>query len=106
MEIRNTLHSFCLTAAAVLLACATLATAAPLQPGKAAQSSELRAQAAHFRDLAAQEKLEWQRRSTNSSALGQKYPRPADSSRYRYEYFSLMASQLDARASSAQTLSN
>jgi hypothetical protein len=38
-------------------------------------------------DLEAQaEKAEWQSRSRNSAGMAAKYPRPADSSRFRYEY--------------------
>lgn len=39
------------------------------------------------------EKQEWQRRSQNLVSLAAKYPRPVDSSRYRYEYFQSRADQ-------------
>jgi hypothetical protein len=45
---------------------------------------------------AAGEKAEWERRSQMTAALAQKYPRPADSSRNRYEYFMNEATQFEA----------
>ena len=42
---------------------------------------------------AADEKQEWVRRSQNVTVLAAKYPRPVDSSRYRYEYFTYKAAQ-------------
>lgn len=42
---------------------------------------------------AAEEKAEWDRRSHFTESVEVKYPRPADSSRYRYEYFLSKASE-------------
>jgi hypothetical protein len=39
-----------------------------------------------YLQLAAEEKLEWQRRSQNGMSTAAKYPRPADSARSLYEY--------------------
>ena len=48
----------------------------------------------HFEQQAQSEKLEWERRSQNVTGPAAKYPRPVDSSRNRYEYFSYMAQQM------------
>ena len=53
------------------------------------QRLELQAQA---------EKEEWQRRSQNVSGPAAKYPRPVDSSRNRYEYFSYEAQEMQRQA--------
>jgi len=47
-----------------------------------------RAQQQKFEREAQSEKQEWDRRSQNTSGLAQKYPRPVDSSKNRFEYFS------------------
>jgi hypothetical protein len=44
------------------------------------------------------EKAEWDRRSQITAASYQKYPRPADSSRNRYEYFTYEAQQMSQQA--------
>jgi hypothetical protein len=42
---------------------------------------------------AAEEKKLWEQRNQITTSLYAKYPRPADSSRYRYEYFSAKATE-------------
>ena len=44
------------------------------------------------------EKLEWQRRSQITTSIAAKYPRPVDSARYRYEYFSAQAAEMQKRS--------
>ena len=44
------------------------------------------------------EKAEWDRRSQNTTGISQKYPRPVDSSRNRYEYFTYEAGQMSQQA--------
>jgi len=51
-----------------------------------------------FQRQAAEEKQEWQRRSQNVTVVAAKYPRPVDSSRYRYEYFTAKASEAGSMA--------
>lgn len=51
-----------------------------------------------YEQKAAEEKQEWQRRSQVNAALYQKYPRPEDSSKNRYEYFAYEAQQMNAQA--------
>jgi len=51
---------------------------------------------------AAEEKQEWVRRSQNIVSVAAKYPRPVDSARYLYEYYSSKANeagQLEAKYS-------
>ena len=40
------------------------------------------------------ERREWERRSQSTAALDQKYPRPVDAARNRYEYFMTMAAEM------------
>ena len=40
---------------------------------------------------AEEERQEWVRRSANTTSLSQKYPRPADSAKYLYEYYTMQA---------------
>jgi len=42
---------------------------------------------------AAEEKQEWIRRSQNAVSIAAKYPRPADSARYLYEYYTTRAAE-------------
>jgi len=51
------------------------------------------------------EKLEWERRSQNVTSLAAKYPRPVDSSKNRYEYFTYMAGQMSQQAAHYESLS-
>jgi len=58
-----------------------------------------RAQQQNF-DLKAQSEMrEWERRSQNTTGLAQKYPRPVDSSRNRFEYFRYEAEEMSRQAS-------
>ena len=57
-----------------------------------------------FEEKAQAEKLEWERRSQITAASYQKYPRPADSSRDRYEYFTSQAHQLSDQAAHFDSL--
>ena len=50
------------------------------------------------------EKVEWDRRSQITAATYQKYPRPADSSRNRYEYFAYEAQQMSQQAAHFESL--
>jgi hypothetical protein len=50
------------------------------------------------------EKQEWERRSQNTTGISQKYPRPVDSSRNRYEYFAYEADQLGQQAAHYESL--
>ncbi len=47
---------------------------------------------------AAEEKQEWERRSQNTSGVNQKYPRPVDSARNLFEYFTYKAAQAEGLA--------
>ena len=52
------------------------------------------ARQAHFLAKGAEDKAEWERRSSeNIVSILAKYPRPVDSARYRYEYDSYEAAQ-------------
>ncbi len=46
-----------------------------------------------YRQLAAEEKAEWERRSHNVMGVQAKYPRPADSARNLYEYYAAKATE-------------
>lgn len=52
----------------------------------------------HYLKQARDEMQEWLRRSHSVTSIAEKYPRPVDSSRYRYEYFTLKASEMGALA--------
>jgi hypothetical protein len=58
-----------------------------------------------FEEKAQEEKVEWDRRSQITAASYQKYPRPADSSRNRYEYFTYEAQQMAQQAAHFESLS-
>jgi hypothetical protein len=51
-----------------------------------------------YLDKAAEEKQEWDRRSQNIVSIAAKYPRPVDSARNLYEYYSNKASEAGALA--------
>ncbi len=55
-------------------------------------------QASAYRAKAAEEKIERDRRAQVNAPLMMKYPRPVDSSQYRFESYSADANQADARA--------
>jgi hypothetical protein len=59
----------------------------------------------YFEQQAQSEKIEWDRRSQITAASYQKYPRPADSSRNRYEYFTYEAQQMASQADHFESLS-
>jgi hypothetical protein len=50
-------------------------------------------QQSYFLQQAAEEKVEWQRRSQNIVSINAKYPRPVDSARYLYEYYVYKAAE-------------
>jgi len=52
------------------------------------------------------EKAELDRRSQITAAVYQKYPRPVDSSRSRYEYFTYQANQMGQQAAHYENLSS
>jgi hypothetical protein len=54
---------------------------------------------------AAEEKQEWIRRSQNIVSIRAKYPRPVDSARYLYEYYTTMANESGRLAASYGRLS-
>lgn len=58
-----------------------------------------------FEQQAQSEKLEWERRSQNVTGPAAKYPRPVDSSRNRYEYFTYEAQQMALQAQHFESLS-
>jgi hypothetical protein len=58
-----------------------------------------------FEEKAQSEKQEWDRRSQITAASYQKYPRPADSSRNRYEYFTAEAQEMGDQAAHYDSLS-
>lgn len=51
------------------------------------------------------EKAEWERRGEMTAAVAQKYPRPVDSSRNRYEYFKYEANRMGQQAAHYESLS-
>ena len=57
-----------------------------------------------FEQKALVEKQEWERRSQNVTGPAAKYPRPVDSSRNRFEYFSYEADQMSQQAMKYQAL--
>jgi len=63
-----------------------------------ALATYFRAQQHHFEQEAQADKDEWIRRSANVSGPSAKYPRPVDSSKNRYEYFSYEAQEMDRQA--------
>lgn len=69
-------------------------------------ASYFRARQQYFQQQAAAEKLEWERRSQNIVGIQAKYPRPVDSSRNRYEYFSYEAGQMGMQADHYESLAS
>ncbi|MGA2807774.1 MAG: hypothetical protein ABSE87_06535 [Terracidiphilus sp.] len=53
---------------------------------------------------AEEEKAEWMRRSQNIQVVAAKYPRPVDSARYLYEYYSYKASEAGALSAQYRAL--
>ena len=63
-----------------------------------ALASYFRSRQQTFEQQAQSEKAEWERRSQNVMGPAAKYPRPVDSSRNRYEYFTYEAQQMSQQA--------
>lgn len=59
----------------------------------------------YFEQQAQSEKSEWDRRSQITVGIYQKFPRPADQSRNRYEYFTYEAQQMAYQADHFDSLS-
>lgn len=57
-----------------------------------------------FEEQASSEKQEWERRSQNVTGPAAKYPRPVDSSKNRYDYFSYEANQMGEQAAKYENL--
>lgn len=70
-----------------------------------ALANYFRAQQLAYRNQAKSEVLELERRWQFMSGPAAKYPRPVDSSRYRYEYFMYEAEQMNQRAIHYERLS-
>jgi hypothetical protein len=68
-------------------------------------ASYFKAQQQTMQQKAQEEKAEWQRRSQITVSVAQKYPRPVDSSRNRYEYFAYEADQMGRQAAHYESLS-
>ena len=68
-------------------------------------ASYFRSQQQSMVQQAQAEKAEWDRRSQITTGIYQKYPRPADSSRNRYEYFASQADQMGLQAAHYDSLS-
>ena len=64
-----------------------------------------RSQQQTFEQQAQAEKVEWDRRSQNVTGPAAKYPRPVDSSKNRYEYFTYEARQMNEQAAHYESLS-
>ena len=64
-----------------------------------ALAKNFRAQQIKCQQQAQEEKAEVERRSLNVTGAAAKYPRPVDSSRNRYEYFTDEAGQMESQAS-------
>jgi hypothetical protein len=74
-------------------------------------AQQYQALAAYFRsrqeafEIQAQsEKQEWKRRNQNVTGPAAKYPRPVDSSKNRYEYFTYEAGQMNKQAAHYENL--
>jgi hypothetical protein len=64
-----------------------------------------RAQEQQFEQKASSEKQEMDRRSANVTSISEKYPRPVDSSKNRYEYFTYKAQEMGQKAAHYDNLS-
>lgn len=64
-----------------------------------------RTQEQQFEQKASSEKQEMDRRSANVTSIAAKYPRPIDSSRNRYEYFTYKAQEMSQKAAHYENLS-
>lgn len=68
-------------------------------------ASYFRSRQQDFEQQAQSEKVEWERRAQNVTGPAAKYPRPVDSSRNRYEYFTYEAGQMALQAEHFEGLS-
>jgi hypothetical protein len=68
-------------------------------------ASYFRARQQAFQQQAQSEKEEMDRRSQYTTGISQKYPRPVDSSRNRYQYFAYEADQMGQQAAHYENLS-
>ncbi len=75
-------------------------------------AQEYKALATYFRSKqqvleqqAQAEKAEWERRSQVNASVAQKYPRPVDSSKNRYDYFTYEAEHMGQQAAHYESLS-
>jgi hypothetical protein len=69
-------------------------------------ASYFRSQQQTFERQAQAEKVEWDRRSQNVTGAVAKYPRPVDSSKNRYEYFTYEAQQMGQQAAHYESLAS
>jgi hypothetical protein len=67
-------------------------------------ASYFKARQTSFEAQAQAEKQEWERLSQNTTGNSQKYPRPVDSSRNRYQYFTYKADQMGQQAKHFENL--
>ena len=67
-------------------------------------ASYFRARQQSFEQQAQSEKAEWERRSQNVTGPAAKYPRPVDSSKNRYDYFTYEAQQMALQADRFENL--
>jgi parvulin-like peptidyl-prolyl isomerase len=68
-------------------------------------ASYFRSRQQAYEQQAQTEKLEWEHRSENVTSVAAKYPRPVDSSKNRYEYFTYEAGQMSEQAAHYERLS-
>ncbi len=69
-----------------------------------ALASYFRTRQQNFEQQAQSEKAEWERRSQNVTGPAAKYPRPVDSSKNRYDYFTYEAQQMSQQAEHYESL--
>ena len=69
-----------------------------------ALASYFRSQQQKFEAQALSEKQEWDRRSQNVIGPAAKYPRPVDSSKNRYDYFTYEAAHMSQQATHYESL--
>jgi len=67
-------------------------------------ASYFRSRQQDFEQQAQSEKAEWERRSQNVTGPAAKYPRPVDSSKNRYDYFTYEAQQMSQQAAHYESL--
>jgi len=69
-----------------------------------ALATYFRSRQQNFEQQAQAEKAEWERRSQNVTGSAAKYPRPVDSSKNRYDYFTYEAQQMSQQAAHYESL--